>query len=235
MQTLPVPAANWTAPSPLWSHSWTLRARGVVASQRQTAPFAPRSGHVHAVLQLHPAGSNYPVDRQWPRYIHLIVGGADLSQSRYYNDAWLYLPGFTSQPPNLQATRNGQWFSLPAAPFSPRSDMLHHVVEDGQWDRWEDHWQGLGELSGMPGVGGRQGAENVFIGGQSGHACSQPALGRCENDIWSLRVEEDAGQGDTGGLRLSWSDDRAVDCPSRAAVGWRLSRTAECSPASSWD
>ena len=45
-----VPADEVVRPAPLSSNSWAVRRRGAGPRQVQLAPFAPRSGHVHAVL-----------------------------------------------------------------------------------------------------------------------------------------------------------------------------------------
>ena len=51
------------SPAPLSEYSWTVRSRGVLASQRQVAPFSPRAGHVHAVITRQ-AGREW-----WPQYL----------------------------------------------------------------------------------------------------------------------------------------------------------------------
>ena len=199
-----VPDSALRTPAPLLNYSWTVRTRGVVANQRQVAPFDPRAGHVHAVLPFFPGG-NWRPQRMWPHHLHLIIGGMDPSLGRYFNDAWLYLAAPLLREPSMQASVNGRWFRLDAAPFTGRAHALHHVLEDGEWDRWRDAWRNQSEGEGMPGVGGRQTARLLIIGGQTAHHCGQPLLGDCANDVWALTMAEDPTQSRTGGLRVTWS------------------------------
>ena len=76
VQSEPVPAAELAEPSPLSAYSWTVRSRGAVAAQRQTAPWSARSGHAHLSLFNRSAlGSPHAMQ-------HLIVGGRNAS---HYN------------------------------------------------------------------------------------------------------------------------------------------------------
>ena len=101
IQTYPVPA-EWLSPTlvvpaPL-SSSWSVRPRGVVAVQRQTAPFSPRAGHLHATVypllawrtRWTPDFSRYSGDPLYgsflynPLALHFIIGG--YNESSYMND-----------------------------------------------------------------------------------------------------------------------------------------------------
>jgi hypothetical protein len=83
VQTQHVPPSWYTVPSPLKSYSWTLQPRGVVASQRQTAPFSPRAGHAAVNIQRIAA---WNPGRSIPCYYHdhLIIGG--MNDTHYMND-----------------------------------------------------------------------------------------------------------------------------------------------------
>ena len=79
VSSLQVPAAWMAVPAPLSSYSWTLKSRGVVANQRQTAPWSPRAGH--ASINLARIWNRVPWDgvtrsvapgRYWD---HLLIGG----------------------------------------------------------------------------------------------------------------------------------------------------------------
>ena len=122
-------------PSPLSSHSWSVRRRGVTPRQRQMAPFPPRSGHVHATLfpQLQLRANWSTGASTWGRDVslmqstlnyslHLIIGGRN--DSHYLNDAWLFhsLTASAWDDPsavNRHNSRNGRWWRLPDAPFIP--------------------------------------------------------------------------------------------------------------------
>jgi hypothetical protein len=65
---------GYTPPSFLSEYSVALRPRGFLASQRQTAPFSPRAGHLAVnIIRNDPS----------MLYIVLVIGGRD--DSRYYN------------------------------------------------------------------------------------------------------------------------------------------------------
>ena len=68
VQSEEVPEEWRPLPSPLLSHSFTVRSRGAVASQRQTAPFSARSGHSHVFF------THLSSDRRHYQH-HLIIGG----------------------------------------------------------------------------------------------------------------------------------------------------------------
>ena len=70
VQTEAVPSGWHSMPSALLAYSWTVRARGVVASQRQTAPFSPRAGHLLLSLPNVASGAFTSLP-SW----HLVIGG----------------------------------------------------------------------------------------------------------------------------------------------------------------
>ena len=92
VQSERVPQLWNPVPSLLSNYSWTVRSRGVIASQRQFAPFSPRAGHVHTTLTLM-AGTatgggvsgEQPLNWMWPRYVHVIIGGMVESNSTSTN------------------------------------------------------------------------------------------------------------------------------------------------------
>jgi len=83
VQSEEVPADWVNVPAKRTDYSWTVRSRGVVANQRQTAPFAPRFGHFH--LRLSRIAS------------HFIIGGTNGHD--YFNDVpiqWPHYPHYSS-------------------------------------------------------------------------------------------------------------------------------------------
>ena len=94
--TTAVPAEWRPTPAPLSSYSWTLKARGVVANQRQTAPFSPRAGH--ALVNIRRVWTSIPFDGERSAenshvapgiyWDHLIIGG--MNSTHYMNDVWSF-------------------------------------------------------------------------------------------------------------------------------------------------
>ena len=70
VQSWEVPNSWYSLPSPLLSYSWTVRTRGVGISQRQTAPFSPRAGHLLLSLP-NLASPASDAETSW----HLVIGG----------------------------------------------------------------------------------------------------------------------------------------------------------------
>ena len=103
-------------PLTLQSFSCTLMSRGTVFTQRRTAPWSARSGHVHVSSDDFVAGWSAGVTFPFFAF-HLIVGGRNATA--YMNDVWLYVHPITLG----DGVTNGRWLRLPDAPFSPRAHM----------------------------------------------------------------------------------------------------------------
>ena len=168
--TLPIsiidPTFSPLTPSPLSSHSYTVRTHGLGARQRQLAPFPPRSSHAHLRMDL----------QQGPvAGIHLIVGGHNATH--YLNDVWLFQPYRAVLTVNYEAAANGRWFRLPDAPFSPRAEMATKVV-------WGPTYRNVYNRT----FGGTHSVLFFFFGGQTGHSCGNRALGQCSDEVWQLNM-----------------------------------------------
>ena len=208
--------ADWIGPepSPQSSKSWAVRGRGLAPRQRQTAPFSPRSGHVHAWLYpqlqlranwstgLSTSGQDVTFTQASLNYsLHLIVGGRNATH--YLNDVWLFHSLTASawddaSAVNRHNSRNGRWFRLPDAPFSPRADMQHHLA-----------------LYPLPTPFGQSTPPADFVilalyGGETDYACGNRWLGVCSDEIWQLQVSRIAQAEEEGydlpeiGLRFAW-------------------------------
>ena len=111
--------------------------------------------------------------------LHFIVGGRN--HTHYLNDVWLFhsLTGSAwddHTAVNRFNPRNGRWARLPDAPFSPRADMLHHLIVDPDYSDWNQPSPPAERIV------------LVMMGGETGYACGNRHLGICENDVWQLSI-----------------------------------------------
>ena len=129
IQSQPVEAAMPAGYTSLSLHdfSCTLHSRGAVFSQRRTAPWSPRAGHLHVSLDGLLIASNPPygsADFNFSAYteqsLHVIMGGKNATH--YFNDMYVWLHAITAVDPRSMA---GEWVRLPDTPFSPRAHMGH--------------------------------------------------------------------------------------------------------------
>ena len=88
--------------------SYIVRGRGELLIQKRQAPFPPRAGHLHFLLDQDDS-------------FHLIIGGHNATH--YFNDVWL---GVT---PDLYFPADMKWFRMPDAPFTPRSHMVAQLLD----------------------------------------------------------------------------------------------------------
>ena len=160
-----VDSASFAVTSDGGDFSFVVRGRGELVTQRRTALFPARAGHVHATLPLKTFPSfNLGTPDWWVfRSYHVIIGG--FNGTSYLNDVWV------AEPSNLTSLQSDiQWRQLPHAPFSPRSDMQTALTE-GLEQRPYDKTVVL-----------------YVLGGQTGHACGLPELGVCSAEVWSLSI-----------------------------------------------
>ena len=209
VQSLDVPAHLLDpSPTPLDHASWTVRARGITATQRQLAPFPPRAGHTHAWLypQLQQR-ANWSTGRPpgWETYrynLHFVVGGHN--DTHYLNDVWLF-HSLTAAPWDDTAqldrhnARNGRWYRLPDAPFTPRAHMAHHAFTYPDDINFFDH-------STTPPA---TRIIFLFFGGEVSYACGNRVLGHCSSEVWQLNSRRSSNASDPLvvsdlGLRFDW-------------------------------
>ena len=155
-----VPSGSYSVPSNATSWSYVVRGRGELVTQRRSAPFPPRYGHLHISF---PPSYNSPLpDRPPPacKSVHVIIGGYN-GQS-YLNDLWIAEPSVWEEP-----NSDIEWKRLSDAPFSPRSDMQQAMTGFRVTNRFYIY--------------------SVFIwGGQTGHECGLYELGVCSGEVWQL-------------------------------------------------
>ena len=84
VRSLEVPVEWRPSPSPPLSFAFTVRTRGAVASQRQTAPFPPRAQHLHLRFD-----QGYDLDH----FVHhLIIGGRNATHYLNVHHTHTYIP-----------------------------------------------------------------------------------------------------------------------------------------------
>ena len=158
-----VPSTSYTVPSNGSIYSFTVRGRGEIVMQRRSAPFPPRSGHLHVSL---PHVSTFTAKLPPLPYFHtwaFVIGG--YNGSHYLNDVWLAEPSVWSTTGS-----DVSWRQLPAAPFSPRSDMQWALIADTQ----HSSSQLIVNLH--------------VVGGQTAHMCGLTELGLCSDEVWTLAL-----------------------------------------------
>ena len=197
VQSLAVPAEALEVPAPLHSHSWSVRPRGVVAAQRQRAPFSPRSGHVHEWLyaaQQQRANWSTLAPKGWESYrynLHFIIGGHN--DTAYFNDVWLFhshtlAPWNDTDSLDRHNANNGRWFRLPDAPFTPRAHMQHHLLVYP--DEFNMFWGNLYQPADFMAL--------LLLGGETGYACGNRQLGICSSEVWVLNITRSFNASDEG-------------------------------------
>ena len=196
-------AVQHTQPLTLDSYSYSLHGRGAVFNQRRWAPWTGRSGHLHLASDLFFTTTD-DLNRWQSRLgFHLIAGGRNATN--YFNDVWLYVTRVNETQPVLSG--NGRWHQLPAAPWSPRAFMSASVLLIDP------------DVAGQPVkclVGSRCQLNVSVVGGEVGHACGLPELGRCVAESWQLTITVDEQAWPH--FRLQWSE-KATQLPFPAVCG----------------
>ena len=114
------------------------------------------------------------------------------------NDVFLYASFTLWDGINPFSSTNGRFWQLPAAPLSPRAFMaatsLPLLERCGRYNL----------LNGSTCVPNEDTVYSfVIVGGQSGHACGDPLLGRCETDVWTLTMTPNTDSPEHG-WRADW-------------------------------
>ena len=94
---------------------------------------------------------------------------------------------------NPFSTTNGRFWRLGDAPFSPRAFMAATSAP---------MMEGCGRYNRLNGsdcvIDSHTTYTFIIVGGQTGHACGDPLLGRCETDVWTLTMTPFAHSSDHG-------------------------------------
>ena len=162
VSSVDVPPTSFDVPSNGSVYSFVVRGRGEIAVQRRSAPFPPRSGHVHAAFSPKYGAALPP---PWPLFNSwsLIIGGHN--GSHYLNDVWL------AEPSMWNTTGSDiSWRQLADAPFTPRSDMQWKIVDRSGY------------------VYPHRLLDLVIVGGQTDHMCGLTELGVCSDEVWTLSI-----------------------------------------------
>ena len=93
------------------------------------------------------------------------------------NDVWLYLAMRDQLSFDAYTSRNGVWFRLPDAPFTPRSEMASRLQPGGVGDAF----------AGIPYQATRSILLHLF-GGQTSHSCGLRVLGQCSDEVWQMNI-----------------------------------------------
>ena len=126
VQSLEVPRHRYHVPSVGEELSWSVAGRGLLFKQKRTAPFAPRSNHLH--FHTYQPG---PLYVKWET--HWIVGGRNATH--WFNDVWMCHRCMLGDG----YPRWGTWRKMDDAPFTPRSDMRLSKLRVGTGDLYWDN------------------------------------------------------------------------------------------------
>ena len=185
VQSLPVPDSWHSVPAAGTDFSFTVSGRGQFVTQRRTAPWSGRSGHLHLAFPMYGFPRDLltvPPQAWFHRSQHLVIGGRNATH--YLNDVWL------GQSSLLYDVSDLDWTRLPDAPFAPRADLSSHIEPFNVRAKSSRVW---------------------LFGGQTAHACGLPELGVCSDDVWQLRMDLDRDdQGYSVPVNFTWGRREAL-------------------------